>query len=1114
MDLSLESKTVDELKLYLKKYDLVSNISTLKRNDLIKVLRSVIKYKNNKQTDYSTYNFGNNIVKLNEQQTTIVTSDINKHIRIIACAGSGKTTTVICRIKYLIDQGIDPERIMLTAFNVDAAESMKSKLMELFGFMPKICVGTIDSIACRYYYRYFKQDFNVGVNEYAYYFLKYLQSDGNILSSIYHYVFFDEFQDVNDIQFQILQCFYNFGAKICVIGDDAQNIYSFRGSNMKYILNLEKYFKNLKTYKLINNYRSTPEIINLANSSIKLNTEQIPKDMISNNKSINFIPVVKYYDNSTMQNNEIIKAILEYNKNGIPFEEMAVICRINTPLKLLEEAIEKINKKTGNHINYVALINDDNADTKPKIKPNHITLTTIHKSKGLEWRVIFIIDCDDSRFPSETDKLSIQEERRLFYVAITRAKQYLYITFSGYNNIEQSKIPKITRFIQELDNNLYDFTNADKKFFSYEDYRSMKWINGVTDTIKLLNELDIVKLRNENILPKSNPIIKKIHEKHEFNKFITSYYLQPDFGEFIDRYITRSIGRRNINTGGLIDIPTIIIISSSQFINKELTIYKKYENNFKLNIRKINLKTPDWKYYSILSENDIQLNNIRKIEINDHHIIKSIVLKILLTANKFNIDVSVLANCFCIKNEISDKIKKKLIECYKKYNSQDINSNQICYDIYNVSLCGTILNGRRRLLYKDVYDNFTNGYDTLFNDIEKYIDIINPEFTNLLCKKLIKNDEYDIMGEFDLLDVDNQKLIDFKCSSSDKFKLQWILQILAYIAIIKKSYTHISIKEIEVYNPVQGEIYTLDISDWNKEDEYLAYLYEIRVRQATRNIDIDKKIESDYFPIQYDNMDNGFVNDKTTEIINNLKINITDSHIFDLRKIFGNKYNEFLNFILNNRQSFTKYEKIIDKFNTFNNKRYMVIDTETTGLPDYHIKGIIPTYTDLEKYNNARMIQICWAIYNDDKLQEFQNFYIKPNGFTINNTKIHGITTDFCNKNGHNLNNVLTQFGHALNKVKYIVGHNVKFDYNIICSEFYRNKFMNFIELFNSKQHLCTMEKSISLKVDGCLKATKLINLYKFLFNKEFSNQHNAKYDVIATNEVFIELIKLNLIEI
>ena len=1118
MDLNLESKKVDELKLILKKYDLVSGVVSLKRDDLIKMIRVVKKYKDNIQTDYTQFMFGDKVVKLNDEQYKIVTFDITQNVRIIAGAGSGKTSTIICRIKFLIDSGIDPERILITSFNVDSAESIKNKLIELFGFLPKVCVGTIDSIACKYYYRYFKQDFNVGISEYANYFLKFLQSEGNPIASIYQYIFFDEFQDVNETQFQILNCFYNYGNYVTVIGDDSQNIYSFRGSNMKYILNLEKHFQNLKTYKLVNNYRSTPEIINLANNSIKFNTEQIPKEMISNIKSINFKPTVKYFNNSTIQNNEIIKSIVEFNNNGIPFEEIAVLCRNNNPLKLLEEAIEKINKKTGNQINYVSLINDD-SDTKPKMKLNHITLTTIHKSKGLEWRVVFVIDCSDSRFPSETDKLSLNEERRLFYVAVTRAKQYLYLYFAGEPQNGIVKIPKVTRFVQELDRDLYNFVNFDKKYYSYDDYRSVKWVSGVTDTIKLLNETDIAKLRDNDILPKTNPIITKIHDKYDFNKFITTYYLQADFGEFIDRYLTRSIGKRNNTSNGLIDTPTVIIISACQFTNQELIIYKKYETNFKLNMRKINTKTPDWQYNAILGENSMHLEFLKKIEINDKITIKSIIQKILITANKFNIDVMVLTNCFSIKNEIPDKIKKKLIESYKRYTDGDNQSHEIGYDVYNISLCGTILNGRRRLLYKDVYDNFRDGYDNLYDDMSKYIDNLNPEFTNLVCKKLIKNDEYDIMGEMDLLDIDNNKIIDFKCSSSDKFKLEWILQLLAYLAIIKKGYPDIVIKELEVYNPIQGETYTLDISNWDKADEYLAYLYEIRVRQVTRNLNTDEDNEDENkvkFPIKYDNPNDSNKQNNIIDSVEKLEnsIEIKQQDIYDFRKMFGDEHSIFINHLMEKRSKFSNHVSLINKFNDYNNKRYMVVDTETTGLPERSSIGSLPQYNDLDKYKNARMIQICWAIFDGNNIEEFEDFYIKPCGFKVENTKIHGITTEMCIKNGKNLHNVLTKFSQSVDKVKYIVGHNIAFDIHIICSELYRSKFDNTINLVKNKQQICTMQKSIPLKVNGSLKAVKLIKLYKFLFNKEFSNQHNAKYDVLATSEIFIELVRRKLIEL
>ena len=76
------------------------------------------------------------------------------------------------------------------------------------------------------------------------------------------------------------------------------------------------------------------------------------------------------------------------------------------------------------------MITEDSAfdnGIKPNIQKNHLTLTTTHRSKGLEWDTVFFIGCCDKYFPHYTDNITIQEERRLFYVGITRTKENLYL---------------------------------------------------------------------------------------------------------------------------------------------------------------------------------------------------------------------------------------------------------------------------------------------------------------------------------------------------------------------------------------------------------------------------------------------------------------------------------------------------------------------------------------------------------------------------------------------------------------------------------------------------------------------------------------------------------------
>ena len=95
-----------------------------KKLELVNILINI----KNQSNDYCNFKIDDNEIKLNEQQVKIVKSNIEENMRIIACAGSGKTTTIICRLKFLIDSGIDPKKIMITTFNVDAAKSIENKM--------------------------------------------------------------------------------------------------------------------------------------------------------------------------------------------------------------------------------------------------------------------------------------------------------------------------------------------------------------------------------------------------------------------------------------------------------------------------------------------------------------------------------------------------------------------------------------------------------------------------------------------------------------------------------------------------------------------------------------------------------------------------------------------------------------------------------------------------------------------------------------------------------------------------------------------------------------------------------------------------------------------------
>ncbi len=159
----------------------------------------------------------------------------------------------------------------------------------------------------------------------------------------FQYVLVDEYQDTNFAQHLIVSQLSDQNGKICVVGDDAQSIYSFRGANIKNILNLKEHYKNLRIFKLEQNYRSTQTIINAANSLIEKNTTQIPKHIFSENSlgtKISVIQSYSGYEESYVVANKVIELKMS---QGVNYSDFAILYRTNAQSRVLEEALRKRN---------------------------------------------------------------------------------------------------------------------------------------------------------------------------------------------------------------------------------------------------------------------------------------------------------------------------------------------------------------------------------------------------------------------------------------------------------------------------------------------------------------------------------------------------------------------------------------------------------------------------------------------------------------------------------------------------------------------------------------------------------------------------------------------------
>lgn len=157
----------------------------------------------------------------------------------------------------------------------------------------------------------------------------------------FRYILVDEYQDTNFAQHMIVSQLAGEDMRLCVVGDDAQSIYSFRGANIGNIINLEKRYPGLRTFKLERNYRSTQTIVNAAGSLIAKNTCQIPKNVYSENQAGKPIEVVRAY--SDVEEAYLIANFIALQKTaeGSSLNDFAILYRTNAQSRVLEESLRK-----------------------------------------------------------------------------------------------------------------------------------------------------------------------------------------------------------------------------------------------------------------------------------------------------------------------------------------------------------------------------------------------------------------------------------------------------------------------------------------------------------------------------------------------------------------------------------------------------------------------------------------------------------------------------------------------------------------------------------------------------------------------------------------------------
>ena len=259
------------------------------------------------------------------------------------------------------------------------------------------------------------------------------------------YLIIDEYQDTSFIRFNLVKEILNStNSNLMVVGDDFQSIYRFTGCDIDLFINFKKYFKDSKIMKIENTYRNSKELISVAGSFVMKNKKQIRKNLKSN-KTLNKPIKIIYYSDIKKEFKKLIEEI--YSKTN---KEILILGRNNNDINLI---LDKDFKLDNDNLIYLK-----NSNIK-------LTYLTTHKAKGLESNNVIIINLSNNYlgFPSKIkeddilrlvtkskEKYPYSEERRLFYVALTRTKNYVYLLVPRNN-------PSI--FIKELEKDYYRYIN-------------------------------------------------------------------------------------------------------------------------------------------------------------------------------------------------------------------------------------------------------------------------------------------------------------------------------------------------------------------------------------------------------------------------------------------------------------------------------------------------------------------------------------------------------------------------------------------------------------------------------------------------------------------------------
>jgi len=723
-----------------------------------------------------------------EEQKSYIEFTDKVNTKLIACAGSGKTKSIIDKIIFLVSNDIfKAEEVLVLTFSKFTQQDFirRLDLIDDDYLIERDNVKTIDSFSKKI----IDKSNTVDVNLLSYRFKKYLlmtpteELQKNEDLNKIKILFIDEAQDLNEIQYTIIdQLNKKLGIYINLIGDPNQNIYQFRDSTDKYLREFDA-----KTFYLTKNFRSKKAIVEF---SKHLRPNSTPITSINEDNGLK--PILFFTENDSQFEEQLMVIIKGAMEENVDLKDIAIIAPTRGKMKswgLSHGLCFITNILFKNSIPFKQFYEEstDESSTKLEYKPEsgHINILTYMGSKGLEWKYVIIINADICLInKSSFDEKKHEDDRYLLYVACSRAIDNMYI-FSRYRSTQTGPKYFINPWFKEIPQDLYllndEFENILFPNVNAQINQNNQLItNNVTKVIDRFNEetLDYISslISYETVKKDIQVMYKyKIPDEHFSSSIFLGKYVEALFHTLYS--IVNELPKKRYQ-----QIENII---NSKYVltNVNKKVSEWFDKNYNLTWAEFNLKknTIDSDIVKYVEE---RFN--KKIELNEH---------------------TIISDPFYAKYIM--KKKDSIQKIYKEY-LEESDFEKIKLSVFHLIVILHSIETQHYFHVKNKGKQFSKMFDiyySLFNKMYKYIK--NLKETYIANNIYISN--YGLIGEIDLINLDDE-YIEIKCVS--QINLKHILQLLMYNLMktdIDVNTNNKNIYKLQFMNFLRGEKITMEI---------------------------------------------------------------------------------------------------------------------------------------------------------------------------------------------------------------------------------------------------------------------------------------------------------------